>query len=152
MGAALVARDFLDYRLDVLTPRPQAVLRTARAIRASDPGLDVADVLSLVPLALVEERHPGALVLSGFGLSPVSPRLRRHLATVRARSPGLRGREIRQSSRSVIRKMAGDLAIPDGFVGTPRRTPAEGSGVGPALRAEAHERHVSLGRLIAMSD
>ena len=80
VGAALVARDFLDYPVEVLQPSPRKVLSTARAIRAADPALSPPDVLSLVPLALVRERCGDEIVLSGFSLAPASPPLRRHLA------------------------------------------------------------------------
>ncbi len=150
--AAIVARSFLDYRVEVLCPSSSSILRAARSLASGNPGLSVEDVLSIVPLALVEERHPQGSILSGFGLSPRSGPLHRHLVAARCLIPGL-GRSVSGSApRRVLLRLAEDLAIPDAFRLGPRRTPAEGSGVGPALRAMGHARHASVGRLLREAD
>ena len=145
--AAFVARDFLDYRVEALPPAVQEVLRTVRAIRSSDPRLTVPEALSLVPLALVEAGAPDRLVLSGFGLSPAPAAVRRHLLGTAALSPGL-SRRTQAPPRSLVLRAARELAIPDGFAMASRRIPAEGSGVGPALREAGHARHTSVARLL----
>ncbi len=147
VGAALVARDFLDYRLEVLTPRPASILQTARGLRAQAPALPLADILDLVPLALVEARHPRETVLCGYALAPRSPALRRHLAHRPSRSPAPAAAA--GTSRRLALRMAEELAIPDGFAAASRRSPSEGSGIGPVLRAMGHARHRSVERLLA---
>lgn len=146
--AALVARDFLDYPVDVLSPSVPGVLRAARTIVSANPGLTVPEALSLVPLVLAERYCPGEIVLSGFGLSPRSPAVRRHLFAVPALSPGL-GRRGASPPRSLVLRAARELGIPEGFASASRRTPVEGSGIGPALRAAGHARHLSVERLVA---
>jgi hypothetical protein len=149
VGAALIARDFLDLRVEILTPHPSLILRTARALRAADPTLLAGDVLDLVPLALVEARHPGEVVLTGFGLVPRSPTLRRHLAKRASRSPAPSPSTATAAVRRLALRLAGDLAVPEGFSKAARRSPAEGSGIGPAIRAVGHARHQSVPRLLA---
>lgn len=144
--AALVARDFLDYPVDLLPPSVPEVLRATRAIGSSNPRLTVAEALSIVPLALVEARCADRLVLSGFGLAPRSPAVGRHLLGMAVLSPGLR--RTAAPPRSLLLRAARELALPDGFALASRRIPAEGSGIGPALRAAGHARHVSVGRLV----
>lgn len=148
LGAALVARDFLDYRLEIVTPSPADALRTATRLRAAAPRLALAEVLDLVPLALVEGRCPDATVVSGFGLTRASPAFRRHLATRPAMSPGVR-QEGSGPSRTLVLRLGRELALPDGFIGMGHRRPAEGSGIGPTLRALAHAHHRSVGALVA---
>ena len=146
--AALVASKFLDYPVEVVRPSPRKILSVARGIGVSDPGLPLPEILSLVPLALVEDRHPGGVLLSGFALSPRSRALQRHLVADRVRVPGLRRTGPLAPSRRLALHIAGSLGIPDAFAFASRRTPAEGSGVGPALRALGHARHASVGRLV----
>ncbi len=148
LSAALVARDFLDYRLEVVTPSPASALRTARGIRAAAPRLTLAEVLDLVPLALVEDRCPDALVLSGFGLARASPALRRHLAGRPSRAPAiLRGGE--GPSRPVVLRLGRAIGLPDAFIGMGHGRPAEGSGIGPAIRALGHAHHRSVEALVS---
>lgn len=150
--AAVVARSFLDYRVEVLCPSPAAILRAARSLAAAHPSLSREDVLSMVPLTLVEERHGRDLVLSGFGLSPRSVPLHRLLAAARTLAPGLPAASHGSPPRRVLLRLAEELAIPDAFRLGPRRTPAEGSGVGPALRALGHARRASVDRLLRTED
>ena len=149
VAAALVARDFLDHRVEVLMPTVSEVLDLARTIRSSDPRLAAPDLLSLIPLALVAARSPDRPVFSGFGLCPRSPAVRRHLLATSVRSPGL-GRRTPALPRSLLVRVARELALPDGFTGASRRIPLEGSGIGPALREAGHARHASVGRLLVL--
>ncbi len=146
---ALVAKSFLDYPVEVLRPSPPAVLRIARSVAAANPGLVLPDVLSLLPLVLVQQRHPDECVLSGFGLSPRSRALHRYLTSAECPPPALGRLAAGSASRRVILRLAGELAIPEGFSHAPRRTPIEGSGLGPALRAMGHARHRSVARLLS---
>lgn len=146
--AALVARDFLDYQVEVLRPTPAEVLGVARALATANPRLPPPDVLSLVPMALVQSRHPGVPVVTGFGLSPLSPPLRRHLAAAAPPPPGLRRQTDPSPPRRTVLQVAEALGIPAPFARAARRTPAEGSGVGPAVRALGHARHQSVLRLL----
>lgn len=148
--AAVVAQKFLDYSVAVLSPAPRGALQVAREIRAAEPGLSPFEAASLVPLALVEQGHPSARVLSGFGLTVRTPALRRALGHRGALSPGLRMRFSR-STRVPLFRMAEAVGLPESFVRAAPRTPPEGSGVGPALRALAHSREISLGRLLGAS-
>ena len=146
--AARVAQTFLDYPVDVLVATPEEALRAACDIAAREPRLSVADVLSLVPLAFVASRYPGERVLSGFAFTPRSAALHRQLARAEDRPPGMRLRDPRPPSRTVVLAMARELAIPDAFARSSRRSPSEGSGIGPALRALGHSRHTSVTRLV----
>lgn len=146
--AAMVAQKFLDYPVTVLRPTPRGAWRAARELRSSDPELSLSEVLALVPLALVEGRHPSARVLSGFGLTARTPALRRALHRREAPGPGLRLRFSR-STRLPLLRMAQAVGLPESFVRAAPRTPSEGSGVGPALRALARSRRVTLARLVA---
>ncbi len=148
LGAALVARDFLDYRLEVVTPSPASVLRTATGLRAAAPKLALAEILDLVPLALVEDRCPDAIVLSAFGLVRASPALRRHLAGRSSRAPALL-RAGEGPSRPAVLRMGRSIGLPDAFIGMGHRRPAEGSGIGPALRALGHGHHRSVAALVS---
>ncbi len=147
VAAALVARDFLDYRVEVLAPRPASILGTARALRAAEPRLHLAEILDLVPLALVEARYPRETVLSAFALAPRSAALRRHLAGRPSVSPPPGSAAV--TTRRFALRVARQLAIPEGFSEAARRSPAEGSGIGPALRAMGHSHHRSVDRLLA---
>ncbi len=147
LSAALVARDFLDYRLEVVTPSPASALRAAIDIRAAAPNLALAEVLDLVPLALVEDRCPDALVLSGFGLALASPALRRHLAGRPSRAPAM-PRAGEGLSRPTVLRIGRAIGLPDAFIGMGHRRPAEGSGIGPALRALGHAHHRSVETLV----
>lgn len=146
--AAMVARKFLDYPVGVLSPKPRDVLQMVREIRTAEPDLSLSEAVSLVPLALVEREHPAARVLSGFGLTARSPVLRRALGHRDALSPGLRMRFSR-SARVPLFRMAEAVGLPESFVRAAPRSPSEGSGIGPALRAFAHSKKISLGRLFA---
>ena len=146
--AALVAKSFLDYPVEVVRPSHRQILEAARAIRAVDARLDPAEVVSLVPLSLVLERHPEEPVVCGFGLSPRSSAVQRYLDAVRVYVPAVRRSSVRSPPRRTVAELAWALAIPDGFVLAARRTPAEGSGAGPALRAMGHARHASVARLL----
>lgn len=145
--AALVARDFLDYRLEVVVPSPEAILRTAMQLRAQAPALSFPEVLDLVPLALAEARDPTAAVLTGFGLARASPGLRRHLADRPSRSPAIA--RLNGPARGLAIRLGRELGLPDAFSGMGHRRPAEGSGIGPVLRALGHARHRSLEALVA---
>ena len=146
--AAQVAKSFLDYPVEVMRPSPRRALTLARGIHAADPRLTLPEVLSLVPLAFVEERNAGEAVLSGFGLVPRSPVLRRRLEAATSRAPGLRGVFARAPSRRMALRIASELGLPDAFARAPRRTPSEGSGIGPSMRAMGHARHASVSRLL----
>ena len=146
--AATVAHDFLDYRVSVLRPTRLEALCAARAIAAADPRLPLADVLALVPLVLVEAHHPSCAVLSGFGLTARDVPLRRALATRRRSCPGL-GLSIAASPRTPLLRIAEAIGLPESFILAAPRTPIEGSGIGPLLRAMAHAHKASLGRLIS---
>lgn len=147
VGAAMVARDFLDYRLDVVTPTPASILETATKLRAEAPTLTLAEVLDLVPLAFVEAHRPEATVLSGFGLGPASTSLRRHTAGRPSRSPTLRQAEGGPSRHLVVR-LAREMGLPDAFIQMSHRRAAEGSGVGPTLRTLGHAHHRSVDALV----
>lgn len=146
--AALVAKSFLDYRVKILLPSRSSIQRAILTVRTADPRLRVDDVLPLVPVALVRERYPQDLVLSGFGLVQRSSAVARHLYLSRMEAPGMRGPPAVALPRSSLLRLASALAIPDAFARAPRRTPLEGSGIGPVLRAMAHAHHSSVGRLI----
>lgn len=148
VGTAVVARDFLDLRLEVLSPRPPLILETARGLRASDPRLTSAEALDLVPLALVASRHAGQSVLSGFATAPRSAAMADHLTA--PGSPSHRGGPWRRvpPPRRLLLRAARELAIPDGFALEARRRPAEGSGIGPAIRGLGHSKHASVERLL----
>lgn len=148
VDAALLAKDFLDYPVEVVSPDPEGILRVARSIHAAAPRLAPADVLSLVPLALVRERHADEPVLSGFGLVPRSAALHRHLVAANQRPPALRAGSASSPSRAVALRVAGELGLPAAFSHAARRTAAEGSGIGPVLRALGHARHASAARLL----
>ncbi len=147
--AALVANSYLDYPVDVLRPSPSSVLRTARGLRAADPRLSLADVESLVPVTLVAERWPQECLLSGFGLSPRTRALERHLLGAGLRPPG--GWVVAGDARSrrAVLGLADLLGLPSSFSRTARRSPSEGSGIGPTLRALGHARHRSVERLLS---
>ncbi len=146
--AAKVAQFFLDYPVDVLRPTPDTLLGTARAMLRTAPRLSAADVLAILPLTLVEQANPGCPVLSGFGLVPRSPGVDRRLAATGSHAPGFR----RAPSRAIVLRLARELGLPDAFALAAHRSPAEGSGIGPALRALGHARHASVARLLAVSD
>ncbi len=146
--AAKVAKLFLDLPVEVLRPtRPQA-FRKARSIAAAYPQLQIREVLALVPLALVEERRGPPSVLSGFGLTVHGSALRGALRSRRRHCPGLGARGM-PSTRSALVRMAVALGLPESFALAAPHAPAEGSGIGPSLRSLAHERKISLPRLLA---
>ncbi len=146
--AAKVAQFFLDYPVEVLRPTRLQAFRRARALAATHPQLPVAEVLALVPLALVEERHHPSPVLSGFGLTLRTPALRGVLRARHRECPGL-GYRGSPSTRAALVRMAMALGLPESFALAAPHTPVEGSGIGPALRSMAHEQRVSLSRLLA---
>jgi hypothetical protein len=148
--AAVVAEKFLDYPVRVLHPTPAQVLRTVRAIMSDDVRLSSAEALSLVPLALVEGRHPKRRVLSGFGLTWESARVRSFLASEPALFPGLRARAASPPTRGRLRSIADLVGLPTSFSRAARRSPAEGSAVGPAIRALAHAEHQSVERFLRL--
>lgn len=146
--AALVARDFLDHRITILRPTQQEAFRAARSLAAADPQLPLADLLALVPLTLVETRHPRHRVLSGFGVAACDAPLRRSLQPRRRWCPGLGVHGI-GSTRAPLRRIAEAIGLPESFVLAAPRNPVDGSGIGPVLRRMAHVRQVSLARLVA---
>ena len=145
--AARVAQKFLDYPVTVLRPPLRQALDLARQICASQPRVAPSEALSLLPLALVEARHPHALVLSGAGLTARTLTMVRALGDRASFAPGLRLR-LPRSRRLPLVRMAEAAGLPESFVRAAPRTPLEGSGVGPILRAMAHRRHMSLPRLV----
>jgi len=146
--SAGVAEKFLDYAVRTVRPSPTWVLRSARAIAATDAALSAAEVLSLVPLVHVEARHPRERVLSGFGLTWESPRTRSFLRSRSALLPGIQARTVVPRTR--LLGVADLLGLPESFSREARRSPAEGSGIGPAIRALAHAEHASVARLLAV--
>ncbi len=148
--AAKVAQTFLDYPVSVLRPTATQALRAARSVAASNHCLPVPDVLALVPLVLVERRYGPRSVLSGFGLTARSPALRRALQPRRRGCPGLAPRAPASTRTSVVR-MAIALGLPESFALAASRTPIEGSGIGPMLRALGHRERMSLPRLLGTS-
>ncbi|HYM39665.1 MAG TPA: hypothetical protein VEY12_05920 [Thermoplasmata archaeon] len=146
--AARVAQMFLDYRLAILRPSPSQALRAARRIAASGYPIPLAECLALVPLALVEARQPESLVLSGAGLTARTSSLRRALGEREALSPGLRLRLGGLGRRPLLR-MAEAAGLPESFALAAPRSPLEGSGIGPVLRAMARRRGMSVPRLVS---
>lgn len=148
VGAALVARDFLDYRLEVLTPPAASILRTAVGLRAAAPELSLAEVLDLVPLSLVEAHCSGVRVLNGFGLSRSRALLRRHVMARASYAPMVGPVRGVGPSRNLLLKLGREVGLPDSFARAGRRSPAEGSGIGPVLRGLGHARHRSVATLL----
>jgi len=146
--AASVAETFLDYPIHTLRPTPANALRTVRAILAQNVAMSTSEALSLAPLLLVEAHHPRDRILSGFGLTWGSARVRSFLASRSAVVPGLRIRATAPPPRARLLNVADLLGLPDTFSRAARRSPAEGSGVGPAIRALAHAESVSLARFL----
>ena len=149
VGAALVAQKFLDYPVTVLSPSAERARTVGRRIRSADPLLPLEDVLALVPLEFVEEHHPLEPVVSGFGLTARTPSLRRALESKAGRCPGLRLR-VSHSTRVPLTRMAEAAGLPVSFIRAAPRSPLEGSGLGPALRALARSQRVSLDRLLSV--
>lgn len=145
--AARVAESFLDYRVSIVQPTRDQFVRVARSLSAAAPRLAVADVLSLIPLVLVEERYGPHPVLSGFGLTARTAPLRDALAARRPWCPGL-GRSVAGRTRAPLLRIAETVGLPQSFVLAAPRTPGEGSGIGPRLRDMAHARGVSLARFL----
>lgn len=148
LEAATVAQTFLDYPVHRVRPTPREALRMACSVLSSDRRLTVAEAVSLVPLALVEARHRDETVLSGFGMTWSSVRVRRALVARPSRHPGLDRRGPSAPSRVSLLGIADLLGIPESFSRAARRSPAEGSGVGPSLRALAHEEKTTVARLV----
>jgi hypothetical protein len=146
--AAAVAEKFLDYPVRVIRPTPAQVLRVACSLATRETGLSTSEVLSVLPLVLLEVRHPDLRIVSGFGLTWDSPRVRSFLPSRSAVFPGLRPREAAPPPRVRLLGVADLLGLPETFSRASRRRPAEGSGVGPALRAAAHAERISLDRLL----
>ena len=147
--SAVVAEKFLDYPVRIVRPAPMNVLRAARAIVSADARLSPPAALSLVPLALVEARHPRERILSGFGLTWDSSPVRSFLRSRSTILPGLQARTAAPPSRFRLLRVADLLGLPESFFRAARRTPAEGSGIGPSIRAMAHAEHASVARLLA---
>lgn len=147
--AAKVAQTFLDYPVSVFQPTTAQALRAARSLAASEPRLPLADILALVPLALVEGRYGPRPVLSGFGLTARSPALRRALQPRRRGCPGL-ATPAGGSTRAAAVRIAIALGLPEPFALAAPRAPIEGSGIGPALRALGHRERTSLPRLLGI--
>ena len=145
--AAMVAEGFLDYRVSIVQPVSTRFVQMARSLAASAPRLAVADILSLLPLALLEERYAPHPVLSGFGLTARTATLRQALATRRPWCPGLGG-SAAGLTRAPLLRIADVLGLPESFRFAAPRAPAEGSGIGPRLRAMAHARGVSVARFL----
>lgn len=145
--AAVVAETYLDYPVHVVRATPAQVLRSAQRLVAQD-AMPPESAVSLVPLALIEARHPRTRVVSGFGLTWDSPPVRAFLDSDRSLSPGLRARGVAPPPRSQLLAIADLLGLPEAFSRAARRRPAEGSAVGPLLRAAAHAQHTSLDRLL----
>ncbi len=146
--AAVLAGKFLDYPVRIVRPTATKALHTARAIRLSDSRLSALDALSLVPLFLARARYPRDSMLSGFGLTWESPSVRRFLASTTAVIPTLRASETTAIPRVRLLAIADLVGIPMSFSRASRRTPAEGSRVGPAIRALAHHQKSSVVRLL----
>ncbi len=146
--AARVAEKFLDYPVRLVRPSAAAALRAARSIALRDPALTAADVVALVPLVLLEGRHPHARVVGGFGLTWESAGVRAFLAEEPAILPGFRPRAPAAPPRARLLEVADLLGLPESFSRAARRRPAEGSAVGPSIRSAAHAEHVSLERLL----
>ncbi len=147
--AALVAKSYLDYPVDVLRPSRPSILRTARALHGADPRLSVAEALAIVPLTLVAERWSHDPVLSGFGLAPRTQAVERHLIDAGLPIPGRQIVAGDARNRRVVLGLADALGLPASFSRAARRSPAEGSGVGPALRGLGHARRTSVERLVS---
>lgn len=147
--AARVAQKFLDYPIAVLQPSADGAWRMARAIRARHPDLPLSEVLAIVPMALVQKEHPRDPILTGFGLTARTPTLHHALGSDAARCPGLRLR-ISRSTRVPLLQMAEAAGLPESFVRAAPRSPLEGSGIGPALRALARSRKVPFARLFSL--
>ena len=146
--AALVAQSFLDYPVTVVRPTEAQVWKAAQGIRASSPYLPVLEVLDLLPLALVERSRSDQRVVSGFGLTARTATLRRALKVRTVSTPGF-GLPAARSPRASLARLAAAAGLPESFILAAPRSPREGSGIGPILRARAHARHVSLARLLA---
>jgi hypothetical protein len=148
LQAARVAQKFLDYPIAVVQPSADRAWRMAQAIRSLHPELPLSEALGMLPMALVEEEHPRDPVLNGFGLTARTPTLRHALGSDAGRSPGLRLR-ISHSTRAPLLQLAEAAGLPESFARAAPRSPLEGSGIGPALRALARSRKVSFARLFA---
>ena len=146
--AALVAQTFLDYPVTVVRPTEAQLWETAGAVRASSPSLPVPEILDLLPLVLVEENRSDPVVLSGFGLTAHTTTMRRALKVRQVSIPGS-GLSVARSPRASLVRLAQAAGLPESFVLAARRSPREGSGIGPVLRARAHARHTSLARLLS---
>ncbi len=147
LAAAGLTQDFLDYRLDVVRLTPRASLILARRLADRHPGLPVAEILSLVPLAAVRERHRGPLVAGFDGTSRTSAFLG-IAESLSFASPLVRTSAGGVVPRARLLAAARRLGIPDAFTHVSARDPSVGSGVAPALRALAKDSEGSLSDLL----
>lgn len=146
LQAAGIAETFLDYRVERIVLTPARALEAVRSIRSRYPGLRPLETLDLVPITGVASRA-GAAVLAGFAQGPMSSTFSRALRDASIATP-LRTRTegVQAISRAGLAAGARLLGLPPTFSETPRRRPAEGSGVREALRrfpkdVDASPRH-----------
>lgn len=140
--AANLAKDYLDYRIDVVQLSRPSVLALIGEIREDHPGLTRAEQHALVPLwAFLATIEPP--VLAGFGAGRLRPVVRDALRDARVRLPIAIAPGKGTSNRTRLRDVARELGLPTAFAEVRRRPPAVGAGIAEILRPIHNENPTS---------
>jgi len=153
LAAARIAESYLDHRIDLVRVSPARALEVARRIAALEPSLPVSRVLDYVPVVAAADRARGARLLTGLGGPGAPEGARRWIREIGIIAPLEGILEDRHSmSRTLASQSAAVLGLPPAFARPRRRSPREGSGIGPALRGLAAARGTTLRRLVRRTD
>jgi len=131
-----------------------ALLALVALLKADYPGWRELLAHPLrVPVVAAADRARGARLLTGLGGPGAPEGARRWIREIGVIAPLEGIREDRHSmSRTLASQSAAVLGLPPAFARPRRRSPREGSGIGPALRGLAAARGTTLRRLVRRTD
>lgn len=137
--ASEVAKDYMDYRVEIVRLDRRTVPRLLRDIQVAYPGLTTAERHSLVPL-WAAIGHSDGPILSGFGPTRLRPLMWRVLRDSGAQLPLRVAARADFVPRARLRSVARNLGLPSAFADVRRRPPSRGAGIAEFLHENAIRR------------
>ena len=128
--ASNAAKQHFDFRVESVLLDREIVRRNLQEMRALNRTMSMNSLPTLMPVYAVLGRHPGAVLLSGFGTPKTDLSIRRMLRAWHVESPIMEAARGRNVSRSVLLEASISLGLPEEWARVAHRPPADGSGIG----------------------
>jgi hypothetical protein len=142
--AAWEAARYLDFRIATVVLDASGVERIVRQAKAQGLRRSARTIGPVLPALAVRERTSEEVVLTGFGIRRLHPRVLDSLRRRRIHSPLAEASHGMPLSGETVRAAATSLGLPVEIARVPHRDPADGAGVtvllqGIELKAESED-------------